>query len=339
MRKVDISMVVAFLDLLGFSSLIKRDSVAARDQLDMFHNILRTRFFDEKTHPIEEHSDEHGLRQFAENNAVTSFSHLISFSDSLVIGSEQPDLFVRQISNFVYTAFMSCAEDFNEPIINMDTLKSKSRMTVALNNEYEATYIQHGTAPLLFRGGITAGTEVFFNREGRIWNGELSYQAVNVSGLDYIRAYKLEATGAGPRLFCDKKFLNELTDDTKKAVRYVKDDIYEIVWTYFGCEAGSKSSNPVENAMNQINRRILPPALHLYDYYSKADNESGQSSDRVKAHYQAFVELICCGIYKYIHDNGCEKNCVLTAINKHLEQHHFGWIVSDRELDKFCIKF
>lgn len=77
-------MVVAFLDLLGFSSLTKRDSVAARDQLDMFHSIFRTRFLDEKAHPIKEYSDKHGLRQFAENHAVTSFNHLISFSDSLV---------------------------------------------------------------------------------------------------------------------------------------------------------------------------------------------------------------------------------------------------------------
>ena len=99
-------MVVAFLDLLGFTHLIQTDLETARDNLAIFNEMLQTKFVDEKCHPVSTYSPSNGLREFVENTTITSFNYLISVSDSLIIGSNNPDLFVRQISNFIATVFI-----------------------------------------------------------------------------------------------------------------------------------------------------------------------------------------------------------------------------------------
>ena len=44
------NMVVAFLDLLGFSQLLDLSTEVALDNVNSFNNVIRTRVFDNATH-------------------------------------------------------------------------------------------------------------------------------------------------------------------------------------------------------------------------------------------------------------------------------------------------
>jgi len=65
---------------------------------------------------------------------------------------------------------------------------------------------------------------------------------LNVTGKNYLTAVKLEQTGKGPQLFCNKDLVEFLCSDIKrysyirKMIKKVgKEDIYEIVWPIMGC--------------------------------------------------------------------------------------------------------
>lgn len=47
-------MIVAFMDLLGFSNLLRNNMEVAIDNLNTFNNVIKTRVIDNKCHPIEE---------------------------------------------------------------------------------------------------------------------------------------------------------------------------------------------------------------------------------------------------------------------------------------------
>lgn len=54
-------MVIAFLDLFGFTHLVQTDLETARDNLAIFNEVLHTKFIDEKCHPVNIYSTSNGL--------------------------------------------------------------------------------------------------------------------------------------------------------------------------------------------------------------------------------------------------------------------------------------
>ena len=44
-------MIVAFMDLLGFSNLLRNNMEVAIDNLNTFNNVIKTRVIDNKCHP------------------------------------------------------------------------------------------------------------------------------------------------------------------------------------------------------------------------------------------------------------------------------------------------
>lgn len=336
-------MIIAFLDLLGFSNLIKNDLITARDNLSIFNDVLRTKVIDAKCHPVSEYSEKNGLRNFAENSAVTSFNYLISISDSLIIGANNPDLFVRQLSNFVSTIFIDYTEAFENPFKNINSVTSNQRGNCIINSDGKGEFVPYRSSPLLFRGGITYGDDVSFNKEGNIWNNEYQLSGVNVSGLSYVRAVKLESSAAGPRLFCDKEFVEKLQDiDVKHSIRRLKNDLYEIVWTYFGCEATVKEGSVVRNAYKRIESFFLPRAINLYSYYCKIESINDQESNsksRICQQYDEFIKLICRGILQYVSCNGKPDDVsrIMKIINEKLENigSEYSWRLDYEELKAF----
>lgn len=124
-----IKMVIAFLDLLGFTHLVQTDLETARDNLAIFNEMVHTKFVDEKCYPSNTYNKENGEQEFAENSSITSFNYLISVSDSLIIGSNDPDLFVKQISNFISTIFIQYLEPFEKPFDDIKVVHSNMRAT------------------------------------------------------------------------------------------------------------------------------------------------------------------------------------------------------------------
>lgn len=336
-------MIIAFLDLLGFSNLIENDLFTARDNLSIFNDVLRTKVIDAKCHPVSEYNEKNGLRNFAENSAVTSFNYLISISDSLIIGANNPDLFVRQLSNFVSTIFIDYTEPFEKPFENIDSVTTNQRGEWIINSDGKGKFFPYRSFPLLFRGGITYGDDVSFNKEGSIWNHEYQLSGVNVSGLSYVRAVKLESSDVGPRLFCDKKFVEKLCDiDVKRSIRCLKNDLYEIVWTYFGCEAAVKEGSVMRNAYKRIESFFLPRAINLYSYYCKTESAKDQKSNsesRICQQYDEFIKLICRGILQYVSCNGKPDDVsrIIKIINEKLENigNKYIWRLDCEELKSF----
>lgn len=308
-------MIVAFLDLLGFSALLKTNVEVALDNMNSFNNVIKTRFIDNNCHPIEEYKKGYPnvveFQEFIEKSSVTAFEQMISFSDSLVLGGTDYNMFVSQLSNFIATTYIEYSEPFKV---------SFSDISVVTTHKVAEGYIDgsiryHKAFPLLFRGGVSIGNSVGFFDEYHIRSSELKLSSRNVMGLTYLNAVKLESAGKGPRLFCDKSVVDDVNDETKKLIKLVdeKNGIYEIVWTIEGCEAtGYCSSDKWNNVMDRISDKMLPTAINLYQYYRNDNN--------LELQYGELLKLVCEGIVKYAKDECNRANDAINYINQKFEK-------------------
>ncbi|AKL96177.1 hypothetical protein CACET_c27320 [Clostridium aceticum] len=287
-------MVISFLDLLGFSWLVEYDLEAAYDNLDLFNRIIKTKIIDDKCHPKDSYPAD--MHEFAENTSVTSFSNMISISDSLIIGSENANIFMKQLCNFVSSAFIESNRYFRKPFNNIKEVKDKYEFIGDTSRERKSCAF-----PLLFRGGISIGKlgEIIFSPELQIINNVAKENGLNVCGIPYLEAIRLEKSGKGPRLFCSQTFVQALDTENKKAIKYVEiikgKKVYEIVWTYYAFEAMENSSNKMCNIRRCLDQTILPPAINLYNYFKNDEINN--------LHYIELVKLIFIGAIMYYNDN------------------------------------
>ena len=300
--------VVAFLDLLGFSSLLKKAPEIAFDNLNAFHNSLKTRYMDDKEHPVAEY--EKNLRDFSENRSVSSFKDMIAFGDSLVLGGEDPDLFVRQVGNYVADLYIRYSAQFAKMSMDAEEITS---IRSELFARYESGKIEYdGSFPILFRGGVALGEEIFFWDEFCIRNGELKNCARNVGGRTYLEAVTLEKMCSGPRLLCHKNFVDSCREkqyfarvcDVKECdmESETKEEVYEVLWPMMGCECGQSSGDATRNIGRSVMETMLPPALNLYIFFKAKP----KSEDLVR-HYKALNEVVIKGIIKYGEKKGKEE--------------------------------
>lgn len=308
-------MVIAFLDLLGFSWLVKNNIVTANDNLNTFNRIIQTKIMDNRMHPVEEYSEENGLREFARNAAVSSFDNMISISDSLVIGATDADLFVKQISGFIATTFFQSSESFRTPFSDLEFVENKNIYDIDSNYQH----YPHMAFPILFRGGISFGDDIVFHKVGQIWKGQYGEDGLNVRGLPYVEAVKLEKSDKGPRLFCNKKFVDSLENE-KHVVLPVKDDIYEIIWTYYACETSECRDDKMYNVRNRIEDKLLIRAVNLYNYFYQHQDENRCQEKQEYKHYEEFILLICKGIIKYASHNNLDLSRVYNMLEEQMNR-------------------
>lgn len=314
-------LIVAFLDLLGFSALLQTNVEVALDNMNSFNDIIKTRFIDNKCHPIEEYKNNYpndiDFQNFVKKSSVTAFNQMISFSDSLVLGGEDCNWFIMQLVNFVATAYIYYSEPFKKSFTDINIVETNR--SVSGNKDGSIRY--HKAFPLLFRGGISVGRNVGFFNEYHIHNNELEQTSLNVLGLTYLNAVKLESTGKGPRLFCDKSVVDGADDEIKKYIKLVDGEkgIYEIVWTIEGCEAtGCNLSDRWQNVTDRIQDKMLPSAINLYHYY--------QSDKILEPQYKELLDLVCEGIIKYAKDKCNREIDAINCINQVLEKNQIQLI-------------
>lgn len=149
-------MIVAFLDLLGFSALLEIDVETALDNMNSFNNALRTKVIDKNNHPISEYDSE--IQTFVEKTSVTLFEQMISFSDSLILGGSNVDLFVSQLANFVALVYITYAAPFREKFADIKQVTTDQIATATGNGSFR----KHRAFPVLFRGDISFGDNVGF---------------------------------------------------------------------------------------------------------------------------------------------------------------------------------
>ena len=280
-------MVVAFLDLLGFSELLRKNQDAAVTNLVYFNQALNTKFHDYEK--MKDMDTGKVLKEYIDNSSIKSFKDVISVSDSLIITSNDSDEFVKNISHLLSQLYIESNESYRTPYNeeNVDSKKSNS------NDEYMKN------VPLLFRGGVSIGTDVVIPNAAYIRDFTKNI-GITISGRTYLDAVKLEKSGKGPHLFCNKDFAQSLKDKSCIRLYNVSFGIYEIVWSYWGCETHGKYSKHKENVHSAL-ENMLVPALNLYVYYRSHNPD-------FLIYYKELVEIVCRGILKYDLDHCGNEN-------------------------------
>lgn len=299
-------MLVAYLDILGFSRLIKQDMTKVNDVLCMVQDRMKTEFVDDKLHPQEEFEKHNPKESWAlsARSRFSTFDYFISASDSVVIISQKDTpLFMRNLSYFMATTFMLSAKPFQKNFSDV----------ACVNSEHFIDFPPHKAEPILFRGGIAQGErkDICISEIRNIIDKKPE-KAWNISGETFLRAVKAESRGKGPRLFCDKsivEWINQLsyheTEDLKKMIRKAgegDDESYELVWTIDACESdfgstrGTSISHLEDNVTRSIEENLFPPAKNICEAH-RSDNED------VFKHYEEFMYLIVNGILQYARKN------------------------------------
>lgn len=332
-------MIIAFLDILGFTQLVEHNYQTAVDNLNEFNRYIDTARNDSLGHPVDSYDDPE-LQKFAEKHYVTSFDNILTMSDSLVIATSNPDVFVKQLSTMLCDLFKATSENFAKPfddIYNVDSTKNVHAYIVEENGERQYRFEYHKAFPLLLRGGITVEKEhtlsdgtkakgVAFFKQSQVIDGE-NEMGWNVCGQDYVEAVKLESSGKGPRLFCSKDFFDQLGEDSKKYLRVLNQNTYEILWTYECCTCGSESTDIQLNIIDGINN-FLKPSIRLYKYYLKYQNEDmkeNASAVELLKHYKQLVLLVCRGIYKYAVEHNISSDEIKKQLNEEIADLHLSW--------------
>ena len=314
-------MLVAYLDVLGFSELIKQDAIKANDVLCMIQNRMQTFFTDDKTHPQDEFeaNNPKDSWKLSLRSRPTTFDYFINASDSVVIISKDDNpLFMRNLSHFMSTVFMLSAKPFQKSFLDVKDVKSDFFFDWHGSNLYP-----HKAVPVLLRGGIAQGKKIYISEIRNIID-KTPERAWNISGETFLNAVKAESRGRGPRLFCDQsivEWINKLpsyeTEDLKNMIRRVGEEgeeSYELVWTIDACESnfgstrGTSISHLKDNATRSIKENLLSPAKNICGTYM-GDNEV------VFDHYKEFMYLIVNGILQYSKKNNLDN---IEQIEKYL---------------------
>lgn len=311
-------MIVGFLDLLGFSQLLDLSTEVATDNVNSFNYVIQNRVIDNLSHPKEEckndnHNDNH-LNRFEEKSAVSSFDYMISFSDSLILGSNSIELFIEQLCNLVSSLYIYYSKPFRKQVVDMFNVYTNKIAS------YEHGHIRnHKAFPILFRGGLSVGNDCKFFTANSIQNRKFCCDGYNVLGRTYLNAVRLEHSGKGPRLFCDKSVVDSMQN--RRAVRMVNEEknIFEIVWTIEGCEATQCSSDPWVNILDRIDSLLLPAAINFVKFYG-----SDQRYVEILPQYEELLRLVCRGIVKYAADKCSKGEQALKEINAILRKNHLS---------------
>lgn len=304
-------MIVAFLDLLGFSQLIEQSEISAFEVLNIFNFAIKTKVTDEKTHPIEEYErlypDDKEIARFAEKNSLSSVKYLISISDSLVLASnDESNLFIEQLSCLLAALYINYSKPFKSAFIDIRQVYCDS-----FNQG-----VKRMAFPIVFRGGLSEGDNCAFFKEIMMNNGKFSFNGYNVFGGTYLKAVKLEKVGKGPRLFCDKSIIDSVQNRSLFRLVDKEKEVYEIVWTIMGCEStGCSVSEPWNNVVDRIRDKMLPATINLYKYYKN----NRIKDENVWLHYKELLTLVCRGIVKYAKDKCNKAENALGLINQKLK--------------------
>ncbi len=299
--------IVCFLDLLGFSSLMKTNIDMAEANMRCMQEAIKNEFFDSKA--VEKNGIDHkgiacseDIKKIADKKVkeslITTFEKIFTMSDSIVLVARKNDmaLFVQQICHFV------------------------AKLTRhSLNNEGQFAR-RSEVYPLLFRGGFGIGKVNVANNVISIENGKLKNEGFNIFGMAYLEAVKYEGTAPGPRIFCDKIFAenlrNQLSDHEKAVVSKVTDayedkqDMYEIVWPYYAIETDHFTlSNPDEDCdavginVKRAEKKLKKPVEELTrkEFYTMQHKVQllMEQMQHTMEHYKAFENIVNKGIDIY----------------------------------------
>ena len=292
------SRVIAFLDLLGFSNNTKLSSGFAANSIIDCNVILKDKYCDEKV--ILKQSG--AIDDFSRNHLVTSFENYLPFSDSVFITSEKPEIFIKQISNFLISCFKMNSDEYKKPINKLEPRKIITTHFSVKNQKVVSEKVEEYWFPLIFRGGVSYG-EVIKLGIHSIQNYELK-ELFNLSGNPVINAVQYEKLGKGPRLFCGQEFVDSLPQNERQFIHPLKDCISEILWPmgiYFPC------NDPKTEILKF--RDMFIPVCNLWKAFNHLDFGN---------QYYSFLKLVILSTMKYFR-NCSQEGLAVEFIEKEIE--------------------
>lgn len=291
--------VVAYLDLLAFSSYVRENTKDAMLAFTNYRAILEIKIADDINHPSDSYSNPI-LKDLATRNSVNSFNHFLPFSDCVFISSNDPNLFLKQLGSFVLHCFKITSRQYEHP----DDPRNPTKIVHKFN---DSTTLEENWYPTLFRGGIAFGEAKHIELLG-IVNGKPQKMA-NLAGKAVVDAVGLESKVKGPRIVFEKKLFDKLDDSTKIYVNEIEGKgLYELLWPGFRYIP--------ENGEQEINNfhELFLPAVNLW----KANNHTPHSEQ-----YFSFIELVVTSTLKIFDANGL-KDIAVTKVSKVIREVGLG---------------
>jgi hypothetical protein len=300
--------IVAYIDLLGFSNHVRKNTSDAMMIFSNYNTILHSKIRNNQMYPVDSYINE--LKELAKRTSIDSFEYFMPFSDSIFIVSNNANEFVSQISSFIYDCFYMTSHFYLNPKDSRDPEKvDMENFSLSEDNQINSAMIETHCHPTLFRGGMAYGEVIPIDIWGIIDTNPQKFK--NFMGKAVVKAVKLESIVKGPRIIFEQDTYEQLNDEVKsRYIRKVKDkDFYEILWpaiTYIP-ENGEKE-------MQQHFPEMFAAAVNLW----KAYNHTPYSE-----HYFCFIELIVASTIQFFSTLGYKDEAVklvITAIkNKGLE--------------------
>jgi hypothetical protein len=272
---------VAFLDLLGFGQVALKDTIGAMELILDYQVIVNNKVTDANIHP--------SLLTTDEKICADSFETLLPFSDSIFITSTDPDKFVKQVSHLLSHSFLINSHQYSYP----DNPSNPLETTISEVGLTETRKIKANRYPVLFRGGVSYGN-VADMKVNSIVNNQI-YPLTNLTGKALVESVYLEKAGKGPRIFCNKCFVDQLSQTTRdKYIGTIKpDELYEIYWTtsvFF-------DQNDCRIDISEFDKHFIP-AVNLWKAFNHFD---------FGIQYYEFIKLTIKGTLQYYRFKNCEQ--------------------------------
>lgn len=280
---------VAYLDLLGFSNAVIRDTDEALSMLENYNSILQIGLSESIIHPSSNYSAE--LQDLARRNSIESFDDFLPFSDSIFITSEDCSDLLMQTGGFLEKTFHFTSHIYASPEDEQDPMAYHNiGMVDDGTGGLKAVDIPRRVPPTLFRGGVAYGDVEIITPIGILNKGKT--RSYTLFGGAVVQAVGLEKKVKGPRIVFSKEVYSKLDQRAKLYCRLLPEDknFYELLWPGMGYLLENRST--FQNEFSHF-YDMFTPAYNLWRFYK--DKEVG-------VHYERFIELIVASaitIYNY----------------------------------------
>lgn len=270
--------VVAYLDLLGFSNTVLRNTEEALSMLQSYNSILHLGIVESKLHPSSGYIPE--LQGLAKRNSTEAFNDFLPFSDSIFITSDNCSDFLLQLGAFLFKSFHFTAHFYAHPDNKMDPLEASGFEVV--DDGKEGVTVEKKPCrkpPALFRGGVAFG-EVNPIKPTALIDGNRT-EVYTLLGEAVVKAVGMEKTVKGPRIVFGQDVYEQIDEKTQLYTRSLPEDsgLYELLWPGMGFIL----ENPMENEFVRFIETFIP-AYNIWKYY--------RNDKVVCVHYERFLELI-----------------------------------------------
>jgi hypothetical protein len=277
------NMIVAYIDLLAFSTYVRDNTQSANLLINNYNEILRIMREDQIPYDQGLYDETPELKKLAQRNLCDSFQYYIPFSDSIFIASHNVDSLLMQLSNFQLKCFRlttNTQESYYDEKKQNSPFESKL-VQIERNpatGKCTTIYEKYEDYPTLFRGGISYG-EAFAISVDRILDFKAE-KTETLMGKSVVEAVILESKHKGPTYYMSKSVIDNIKDTSIKKqftrLAIPENDIYELLWPA-ACFINKDDINEI--------RPIYHWAVRYYNHFS-------QEEDEIRNQYVSFLQLV-----------------------------------------------